>query len=364
MQTPREVVDALVRGGKAERVGLFDYPWPDTLTKWVEEGYPTNDEGQPVEPGDHFGFDIACVGGWFDILPLRGVRELVEETNEWAIHRNGAGAALRYWKNKSGTPEHIDFRMTSREVWERDYRSHLLELDRKRLNVEGTAQALAHRRKQGLWTYYGHRFVWENMRQSMGDVCMYESLVLDPEWIHDYNRVYTDFFKTHYRVLIEEAGKPDAIWLCDDLGYKNGLFCSPKVLEELIVPYYKDIIEFFDSYDLPVLLHTCGAVEQAVPLIIEAGFVALNPMERKAGNDPLKYAEQYGEKLAFVGGLDARVLESGDRELIRREVIALIEGMKARNARFVFGSDHSISTNVAYADFQFALDVYREHMAY
>ncbi|HUW09746.1 MAG TPA: hypothetical protein VM537_08450, partial [Anaerolineae bacterium] len=153
MQTPREVVDALVRGGKAERVGLFDYPWPDTLTKWVEEGYPTNDEGQPVEPGDHFGFDIACVGGWFDLLPLRGVRELVEETNEWAIHRNGAGAALRYWKNKSGTPEHIDFRMTSREVWERDYRSHLLELDRERLSVDGTAQALAHRREQGLWTY-------------------------------------------------------------------------------------------------------------------------------------------------------------------------------------------------------------------
>lgn len=203
-----------------------------------------------------------------------------------------------------------------------------------------------------------------NMRQSMGDVCMYESLLLQPDWVHDYNRVYTDFFKTHFRVLIEEAGKPDAIWLCDDLGYRNRLFCSPKVLEELIVPYYKEIIEFFNSYDLPVLFHSCGAVEQAVPLIVEAGFVALNPMERKAGNDPLKYAEQYGDKLAFIGGLDARVLESGDRELIRREVVALIEGMKERHARFVFGSDHFISTNVAYADLQYALDVYREHMAY
>jgi len=364
VQTPRELVDALVRGRRAERVGLFDYPWPDTLTKWVREGYRTDDDSRPVDPGDHFGFDMRCVGGWFDLLPLRGVHELVEETDEWAIHRNGAGAALKYWKSKSGTPEHIDFRMTSREVWERDYRPHLLELDRARLDVEGTGKALAYRKGQGLWTYYGHRFVWENMRQSMGDVCMYESLVLDPEWIHDYNRVYTDFFKIHYRVLIEEAGKPDAIWLCDDLGYKNGLFCSPQVLDELIVPYYQEVIEFFNSYDLPVVLHTCGAIEQALPLIIKAGSVGLNPMEREAGNDPLKYAEQHWDKLAFFGGLDARVLESGDRELIRREVVALIEGMKARNARFVFGSDRSISTDVAYADFQFALDVYREHMAY
>ena len=99
-------------------------------------------------------------------------------------------------------------------------------------------------------------------------------------------------------------------------------------------------------------------------MAVKAGFAALNPMERKAGNDPFKYAEQYGDKLAFVGGLDARVLESGDRELIRREVGALIDGMKARNARYVFASDHSLSTNIAYADFAYALDVYREHMVY
>jgi uroporphyrinogen decarboxylase len=358
------VIDSLLRGREAERVGLFDSPWHDTLARWVKEGYPTTDDDEPVNPVDHFGFDMVGVGSWFDVLPLRGVSELVEETEEWSVRRNGAGAALKYWKHKSGTPEHIDFRMTSREAWERDYRPHLLELDRERLDIKGAAEALAQRREQGLWTFYGHLFIWENMRQSMGDICMYESLVLDPDWIHDYNRVYTDFFKTHYRALIEEAGKPDGVWVYEDLGYRNGLFCSPQVLEELIFPYYAELNEFLHSYDLPVVLHTCGATEPALPLIVEAGFDALNPMERKAGNDPLRYAEQYGDKLAFIGGLDARVFESGDRELIRREVAALIEGMKERGARFVFASDHSLSTNIAYADYAYAVDVYREHMAY
>jgi hypothetical protein len=58
------------------------------------------------------------------------------------------------------------------------------------------------------------------------------------------------------------------------------------------------------------------------------------------------------------------VLESGDRDLIRREVAALIEGMKARGARYIFSSDHSLSTNVRYADYLYAVEVYREHMAY
>jgi len=51
-------------------------------------------------------------------------------------------------------------------------------------------------------------------------------------------------------------------------------------------------------------------------------------------------------------------------DLIRRRVTALIEGMKQRGARYVYASDHSISTLVDYDSFRYALDVYREHMTY
>ncbi len=365
MQNSHDVIEALLRrGGSPERVGLCEDPWPDTLRKWVGQGYPADAEGTPADPVDVFGLDVAGVGGWFDPNPHRGVSEVIEETDEWRVTRNGAGAALKYWKNKSGTPEHIDFLMTSREVWERDYRPHLLEPDRQRLDIDGTRKALQRRREQGLWTQYGHLFIWEVARQSMGDICLYESMLLDPAWMHDYNRVYTDFWKAHYRILFEEAGLPDGLHVYEDLGYRNGLFCSPRVLAEIVFPYYAELVEFFHSYGLPVLLHSCGMVEEALPLIVEAGFDCLDPMEVKAGNRPLEYAERYGDRLAFIGGLDARVIESGDRALIRREVAALIDGMKARGARYIFHSDHSLSTNVDYDDYRYALDVYREHMAY
>jgi len=364
MQNSREVIDSLFRGKSADRVGLFDSPWEDTLRKWVAEGYPVDAKGEPVAAAEHFGFDLHGAGGWFDIMPLRGVDEVVEETGDWVVKRNGAGALLKWWKNKSGTPEHIGFRMTTREIWERDYRPHLLAVDRKRLDVEDTRKKLAQKRKEGRWAFYGHLFVWENMRRSLGDITLYESMLLEPGWIHDYNRVHTDFFKSHYRILFEEAGLPDGVWMYEDLGYRNGLFCSPKVLGELIFPYFAELVEFFHSYNLPVVLHSCGGIREALPLIVEAGFDALNPMEVKAGCDALEFARGYGDRLAFVGGLDARVLESGDRRLIRRKIVRLIEGMKTLGARYVFGSDHSLSTNVRYDDFRYALDVYREHMMY
>jgi uroporphyrinogen decarboxylase len=387
MLSSRENVRRLYAKEKADRVGFVDNIWGDTMRKWVTQGYPTRrvrttvkkktiekgveveremeeEKDQPVDVTTHFGFDTCSVGGWFDMLPLRGFSETVEETAEWKVTRNGAGAALKFWKNKSGTPEHVDFRMTSRHVWERDYRPHMLALDRERVNIKGTREALDRRRKEGLWTHFGNLFVFENMRRSLGDLCMYRSVLDDPEWIHDYNRVHTDFYKAHYKLLFDEAGLPDGIWMYEDLGYNKGLFMSPRVLEELFFPYFKEAVDFFHSYGLPVTLHTCGSTREALPMIAAAGFDGLNPMERAAGNDPFEYARKYRDSFVFVGGFDKRILETHDKELIRRETLDYLRRMKHLGARLILASDHSISTNTDYSDFLCFAQAYREEMMY
>jgi len=390
MATSREVIDALLRGKPAERVGLTDSPWTDTLLLWVKEGYPTRtvhkipgqsrwrpEDGQwedveregeyvePVPPWMVFHYDMVGTGPWFDVMPLIDYEETIQETEEWKITRNGAGGALKYWKHKMGTPEHIDFRMTSRAVWERDYRPHLLDFDPRRLDLPELRKNFAENRQQPVWVHFGHMFIWELMRQSMGDVTMYESLLDDPAWIHDYNQVYTALYKKAFATIFSEVGMPDGVWLYEDMGYKNGLFASPKLLGELIFPYYREMIQFFHSYNLPVVLHSCGSTAQALPLIVEAGFDALNPMERKAkDNDPFVFAEKYGERLAFIGGMDVRVFETNDRDTITREVGDYIDGMKARGARLVFASDHSLPPTIHYDSYRWALDTYREHMLY
>ncbi len=365
MLNSKVLIDHLLRKEAADRIGLYENVWPDTQLKWVGEGYPLNSEDEkPANPADVFDLDLFRIIKKFDTKPLQGLHQVIEENDEWVSARDGAGALLKHWKHKSGTPEHLDFLMNSREIWEADYRTHLLSADRNRLDIEGTKNELNLRRLHGFWSCYWTEGLWETMRGCLGDVCMLESIVFDPEWIHDFNRVYTDFFINHFRILIEEAGKPDGVWISDDIAYNNGLFCSPKQLEEFFLPYYRQLTEFFHSYDMPVILHSCGRVEKALDIIVDAGFDAIHPMQRKAGCDPLKFAERFSDKLAFIGGLDVMVLEAGDKESIRGEVIQLIEGMKARGAKYIFASDHSISTNVSFENYKYALEIYNEHKFY
>ena len=362
--TSFEVIDSLLRSRPSPRMGVRENVWPQTLEKWIGQGYPTDADGKPVDTAEHFDHDWANVGGGFDNMPIRGFSEVIEETDEWKIVRNGAGAAHKRWKVRAGTPEHVDFTMRSREAWEEKYRGHLLELDPERLRIDATREALDLRRQQKRFALFGSAFVFETMRSSLGDLCMYESFAADPAWLHDYCRVYTDFYIRHFRATIEQAGRPDGMRVCEDLGYKNGLFCSPRSLQELIFPYYKELVAFFHSYDVPVILHSCGGVTEAVEMVVEAGFDGLDPMERAAGCDPVHFAERTGNQIALIGGFDKRILESGDRDAIRQGVVELTAAMRHNGVRYVFSTDHSISTNVDYEDYQYMLAVFRNNMAY
>ena len=396
-----QVVSLLTKGASPERVGLFEHFWTETTWAWIDQGYPASpaeesDTAQqadsklrtvshvfpsfvgkgenlvPQDPYKLFEYDMFPCGGTFDTDPLLGYEEILEETDECILVKNGAGSVHRYWKHKSGTPEHVDFHMTSREIWETEYRTHLLTPNPERLNtgslrsapLEADKAALQWGQQAGKWCHFGHIFIWEIMRQNMGDLCMYESLALDPGWIKDFNRVYTDFFKDHFQLVFDCVGMPDGVWLYEDLGYRNGLFASPKMLRDLFLPFYAELVDYFHQLGLPVVLHSCGNITQAIPLFIEAGFDALQPMEVKAGCDPFSIAEQFGDQLALIGGLDVRCLESNDKKTVQREVTRLIEGMKAREARYIFHSDHSITPLVHYDTYRYALETYHECKEY
>lgn len=373
--TSHDIMKAMLVDRRPVRVGTREVMiWPETVQAWVAEGYPTEDvvgkdsahTRQPVDWVEHFHFDTFRAGeaSVINAMPLLGVREVVAETDEWIITRNGAGAAYKTWKNRSGTHEHIDFRMTNRDVWERDYRTHLLSFDRARLDVEGTRRGLTLRRRQGLWTYYQQGLLWQHMSGCLGLLTFLEALVLDPDWIRDFNRVHVDFYKAHFDVLFAEAGLPDGVRLIDDFAYIKGLMSSPAVMRELYLPYYREMVDYFHARGLLVQLHVCGGVTEAIPILLEAGIDILDPLECKAGVDPFALAEQYGDRLALVGGMDIRVLESGDREAIKQETVRLTRGVIERGGRYIWGSDHSVPPTVGYQDYLYALETCREHGLY
>jgi uroporphyrinogen decarboxylase len=77
-------------------------------------------------------------------------------------------------------------------------------------------------------------------------------------------------------------------------------------------------------------------------------------MEVKAGMDPLQLKADYGDRLAFHGGLNA-VLHA-DPEAMWAEMQRVIPVMK-QNGGYVMGTDHSVPDSVS-------LDYYRQFIAH
>ncbi|MCX7800968.1 MAG: hypothetical protein N2109_11575 [Fimbriimonadales bacterium] len=358
---PREVVRAIFDKQIPERMGLNESFWPETLSEaWPKEGFPKG-----ADPVEEFRYDVRSVGGWFDSSPFRGVWEVLDENEEWRVVRDGRGATLKFWKHKSGTPEHIDFECSSPEVWFAKYREPLLETDPGRLaDVEGGRAAIQECKARGIYSCYSNLFVFELMRATIGDQNFLPAMLEDPAWIEDFCRVNTDFLIRHYEILFREAGLPDAFFLYEDLGYSNGPFCSPATLRELWLPHAKRFVGFLKDHGLQVMLHSCGDVRMLVPLIVEAGVDVLQPLEAKAGCDVLRLGEAFAGRLGFMGNIDVRALSTNDAAKVREEVVGKLTAIRERRIPYVFHSDHSIPPDVSLGTYRLALDLFWEHCRY
>ena len=132
--------------------------------------------------------------------------------------------------------------------------------------------------------------------------------------------------RNHLEILFSEAGVPDGFFVYEDYGYKNGLFCSPATMSDLVMPYEKALVSFLKDYGIQVLLHTCGDVRRAVPLIIDAGFDCLQPMEAKAGCDVVELAKTYGSRISYMGNIDVVALTTNDEKTVEAEIVPKLRG--------------------------------------
>ena len=100
----RDNLTRILRGQPAEWIPVMEFLWPDTLQKWTAQGYPTDDDGEPVSPVDVFDYDIAQCPERFHWKAKLEEEVVLEETDEWKIERDGSGAASKdYARSTSPT---------------------------------------------------------------------------------------------------------------------------------------------------------------------------------------------------------------------------------------------------------------------
>jgi uroporphyrinogen decarboxylase len=81
----------------------------------------------------------------------------------------------------------------------------------------------------------------------------------------------------------------------------------------------------------------------------------LQVIEVKAGMDLLKLKREFGDKLVFCGGMDARNLVANDIDAIRSELQEKIPIVK-EGYGYILHSDHSIPTDCNYETYRYFVD--------
>lgn len=362
-----EIIGELLNhGALPERMGICEDFWPET----IQYAWPEQDFGKETDPTEYYDLDIVDLNeywrGWrFALGSFHGQFKVLREDETTWTYIDQWGATVRRFKKHGGPPEHIAFGLDSPEAWKKTYREPLLDLDTTRFpDLEDLKRRFKKHREAGFYTMYNNTFVFENMRYSMGDIIMLEAMIEEPEWIKDFCQVFTDFTIKHVEYLFREVGIPDAYTVYDDMAYTNAAFCSPTMYRELITPYQKQLVNFLKDHGVAVILHTDGLITHHFDCFIEAGFDCVQPMEAKTGMDLIELGKAYGDRIAFMGNIDIRALETNDPAKIEAEVLPKLKRIREARIPYIFHSDHSISTSVKIESYEHALKLFRENCFY
>ena len=337
-------------------MAIHDSPWGTTVARWRGEGLP---EGQ--SPHGFFGYELAGIG---PDTSLRLPTETVEETDEWIVQRGANGAVHRNWKGKTSTPELLDFTIKERRDW--DEHKGRLAFDESRLNLENVKKTHADARAKGLFLTFGGGIGYDlNSASLLGPVRLLTAIVEEPAWVADIFMSQAELATQIVEELFARGIDFDSAFYYDDLGYRNGLFFSPRAYREVLQPAHRRYLEPFKRRGLPCILHSCGNVTELVPDLIESGWTCLQPLEVKAGMDLIGLKRQYGDVLAFIGGIDDRKMAAGDEDPAGlEEEIRTKVGFAKQGGGYIYHSDHSVPDNVSFASYRRVIELVRQYGAY
>jgi len=176
-------------------------------------------------------------------------------------------------------------------------------------------------------------------------------MMLEPEVVDEVSERLLEGKIAFWDAALKEAGGLiDVVTEADDLGTQRGPFIGLEDYRRRIKPFQRRLFSFIKSRapGVKILFHSCGAVADFIPDLIDIGVDALNPVQVGAwGMDPASLKRRYGRDICFWGGgVDTqRVLPRGSprevKEDVRRRLPVLLDG-----GGYVFAAVHNIQADV------------------
>ena len=214
----------------------------------------------------------------------------------------------------------------------------------------------------------------ENSLRIRGYENWFMDTMIDQDGVDDlFDRIVDDKLR-YWDAIIDwavETGNEQKIQViseCDDLGSQATTIIDPDYLRQKVVPRFKTIFTHVKKRlpHIKVFMHSCGAIREILPDLIEAGMDILNPVQfTAAGMDLKELKRDFGDVLTFWGGgVDTQsTLNNGSPKQVSDEVKRIID-ILAPGGGFVFAPVHNIQDDVSPENFWAMWDTLQEYGKY
>jgi len=351
--TSQERVRTAIARKIPDRVPIHDSPWEATLRRWYKEGLP---EGE--KPEDYFGYEFFLIGA--DTGP-RFPSKVLEKNEEYIIELTPEGGIRKNHLDHSTTPEIIDCPIKKKDDWLKI--KERLKPDFKRIDWASGWRLYQQAREKGLYVTFGAACGYDLLQSYVKSEQLLLYMAEDPEWVKEMVDTFSDLIIAMAKMMIDEGFKFDGIWVFNDMGYRNSSLFSPTMYEEIIGPSDKKRNDLFHNLGMQTLLHSCGNIKGLIPFLIKNGFDCLQPLEVKAGMDLKELKQQYGNQVAFFGGIDVRLMEDPDDSKIENEIKEKFAIAKLGGG-YIYHSDHSIPLDVSFKKYKFVMECVKKYGTY
>lgn len=149
------------------------------------------------------------------------------------------------------------------------------------------------------------------------------NMIANPGLYEAVDRKILDFYLKANEIFFEATkGRLDAVLIGNDMGSQRGLMLSPDMVRRFILPGCRELVAQAHRYGLKVIYHSCGAISDVIPDLIEAGVDVIHPIQAlAAGMDAASLRSRFGDRVSFCGGVDTqRLLVEGSEEDVRAKV--------------------------------------------
>jgi len=193
---------------------------------------------------------------------------------------------------------------------------------------------------------------WRKQTKGIRDISeWYMSLMMRPDYVYQVFEKQCRIALKNVELMAGAIGNHAQVVFVSgtDFGTQNSLFIDKETYRSLFKPFQKAINDkIHELTNWKIFIHSCGAIYDLIPELIEAGFDVLNPVQVSAtGMDAKRLKAEFGKDLVFWGGgVDTqKTLPFGTPDEIYREVRERID-IFSDGGGFVFNTIHNIQSNV------------------